>query len=176
MYVLGIKIHMGEHFPESIPEFGAPDNYDMAHYERAHKPVKEMFEATSKRLGSTPHEIVRRTERVTVIKAAIKAFREFRQVKSPRGATTEVKHRTLAYKTEDAIVYEAYCSKNSAVRVMWSQTRGKFTVMDAVQFLNPLVSVEDISKFLESEIVATMEHLQPGATQSKKPEEKLGQV
>ena len=46
------------------------------------------------------------------------------------------------------------------MRVVWSHTRRVFTVRDAVQFLNPLVSVEDMSRFLESEVVATTEHLQ----------------
>lgn len=68
--------------------------------------------------------------------------------------------RTENYTTEEGIVYRASCSKDSSVRILWNHRRGLFSTRENdVAFINPVVTVEAVSKFLEAELTATMVHI-----------------
>ena len=158
MCVLGMKIHMGQHFPRYIVRNGAPTAWDMAQHERSHKPIKKMYEGTSRRDGSTNTEIVTRMETTDAIGSALRA------VEIQRGVhLTErkpVKSSSVLYTTEDNVEFRAFCSSNSSVRVLWSRRRGTFSTREKnVPYIHPVLTVEVVSRFLETEIVSTTDHL-----------------
>ena len=158
MCVLGMKIHMGQHFPRYIVRNGAPTAWDMAQHERSHKPIKKMYDASSKRDGSTNTEIVTRMETTGAIEGALRAVENHRGVHLPE--RRPVKSSSVLYTTEDNVEFRAFCSSNSSVRVLWSRSRGTFSTREKdVPYIHPVLTVEVVSKFVETEIVSTMDHL-----------------
>lgn len=154
-----MKIHMGLHFPVFIVRYGASTAWDMAHHERSHKPVKKKYEGTSKRHRSTNTEVVSRIETGDAIEDALRAVAIYRGTHLPE--RRPVKSSSVLYTTGENVDYRAFCSSGSSVRVLWSRLRGVFSTREKeVPFINPVVTVEAVSRILETEIVRTMEHLQ----------------
>lgn len=149
---------MGLHFPIYVRLLGSACAWDMTTYERAHKPLKLIFKAGSQRKASTSTEVFNRREKRSVISAALQAVRAHRGIVVPERA--EMTHRSEAYTTEDGVLFRASCSTDSSVRVLWSHRRRVWSTRETdVAYINPLVTVEDVSPILETELVATLVHL-----------------
>ena len=117
-----------------------------------------MFKAGSQRGASTSTEIPNRKEKGSVTGAALQAVGARRGTVVPERA--EMIHRSEAYTTEDGVLFRASCSTDSSVRVLWSHRRRVWSTRETdVAYINPLVTVEDVSPVLETELVATLEHL-----------------
>lgn len=159
MYVLGIKPHMGLHFPDAIRQLGSANCFDMSAFERNHKPLKVVFKGTSQRLKSTNIEIIARVERRAVIADALRAMRDYRGVVP--SVRIDRTHRSQAYSTEDNIVFRASTSSETSLRVLWNHRTRVFETRGGgeVAFINPVVTLHDVSRFLESEICSAMTDL-----------------
>ena len=141
----GIKWHMIPHFPIYIDRFGPPCTFDMVTSERTHGYIKNIFDSTSKRYGTTSEEIV---SKVMTTKAVSDIWRQEISIEDNMLSTKS--ENAVIYTTPSGIVFETTSGALSKGKVMYSGLTKKFLVVDPYRpFVNPILTPDGFANTIQ---------------------------
>jgi hypothetical protein len=128
----GCKWHVVLHFPFLIKWLGPAILFDMVRSERSHGVVKHLFDATSKRFGTTEEEIMERTVVVKALKGSL--LPEANDNEAFKSINRKIKEDVF-YLTDDNIYFSTTTGPQSREKIKFS--KGRFIFPDS--FINPIL-------------------------------------
>jgi hypothetical protein len=139
----GIKWHMIGHFHLYIDQFGPPCTFDMISSEKKHGVVKDVFDTTSKRYGTTSEEILSKVMTTRAVSEVWKEELKDILEQKPDSATI---NRVSSYTSFTDIVFESTSGALSRSKIEFCRISNKFKILDTnCPFVNPILTADAFS-------------------------------
>jgi len=132
----GCKWHVVLHFPFFIKWLGPAVLFDMVRSERSHGVVKHLFDATSKRFGTTEEEIMERTVVVKALKGSLPPEANANEAYKLVSRKTK---EDVFYQTESNIYFSTTTGPQSREKIKFS--KGRFIFPSS--FINPILDEDN---------------------------------